>query len=849
MTRHLRLYALLLFLPFAAVVFRFAFTTTTFLFNARTIPQPFFDLSSKLELQQSLPDPLPNYPKAQKGDTVLSIQNIPLTSRAQVTRILFPLKVGTPVQGQLRRPDGSTYTTVIALPPFSSSDIPVPIYLLFFVLNLFQPIFSILLGLFVVWRRPRDPLAWTLSCLLYLVSQIATANGGWRLSWSEPWAILAFALGPLCFLLWPVAFFWFSLLFPDPHSPRLLSFIRYPLTVTATILALLLSLDAIQSNFYPHAFQWLDRLPAVPSSLIQAFAYLPVIAAFLNLAYKRRTETQRDCRRRIRLLVIGLAFGLTPYGLLNFVSSIQNKAIPQLAPVYIWIPSLIALALVPATMAYVIVVERAMDVGVVLRQGLQYAFARRTVDALRLILAVVFTVLLLTYGANAQLDLARRALMIAAFLAALFFLDPLLALLRRWLDKRFFREAIDTEHIFSSLATELRSITQPAALLSTVATRIQATMHIPQVLPFLRDQQHFASNGFSLAASSPLAQRLGQGPAHIYFDRPEPWLTALPSSDTALLQDTKAELLLPIASSDQLHGFLALSPKRSEEPYSPTDLRLLESLASQTALALENSRLTEAVAQEAAQRERLHREVEIAREVQLRLLPKKQPLIEGLDYSGACRPAQLIGGDYYDYIATPSGHTAFAIGDISGKGIPAALLMSNLQASLRGLTLAGITDLRDLLAKLNQLVYDSTTANRFATFFYVLYHPPTRQVIYSSAGHNPAALLRAGADRVEWLRTKGIALGLKRIAAFEQAEFTLAPGDILVLYTDGLTEAVNPARDEYGEDRLAQTLLTLRHQSALHIQQGLIAAVDAFAAAAPQHDDMTLLVLRASPGE
>ncbi len=141
--------------------------------------------------------------------------------------------------------------------------------------------------------------------------------------------------------------------------------------------------------------------------------------------------------------------------------------------------------------------------------------------------------------------------------------------------------------------------------------------------------------------------------------------------------------------------------------------------------ALENAQLASAVAQEAAQRERLHRELEIAREVQTRLLPKHEPVIPGLETAGLCRPAQSIGGDYYDYPVLPNGSFALAIGDVAGKGVPAALLMSNLQAALRGMTAS------------------STPANRFITFLYSVYEPATRRWTCCTAGHNPAALLRA----------------------------------------------------------------------------------------------------------
>jgi sigma-B regulation protein RsbU (phosphoserine phosphatase) len=183
----------------------------------------------------------------------------------------------------------------------------------------------------------------------------------------------------------------------------------------------------------------------------------------------------------------------------------------------------------------------------------------------------------------------------------------------------------------------------------------------------------------------------------------------------------------------------------------------------------------------------------------------------------------------------------FAIGDIAGKGVPAALLMASLQASLRGLTLAGISDLADLMEKLNVLMYDASPANRFATFFCCLYDADSRTLRYSSAGHDPALLCRAGSNDPVWLKTPGMALGLTRKSLYRQAEMTLEPGDCLLLYTDGVTEARNAAGEEFQQTGLAQALLHARSGSAQEVVDAILSATAAFAGAATQHDDITLI--------
>ncbi|MDQ2898731.1 MAG: SpoIIE family protein phosphatase, partial [Acidobacteriota bacterium] len=182
-------------------------------------------------------------------------------------------------------------------------------------------------------------------------------------------------------------------------------------------------------------------------------------------------------------------------------------------------------------------------------------------------------------------------------------------------------------------------------------------------------------------------------PALIYFDDPQSWVQQADPVEREKLLALDAQLVLPLSGREDLLGLMVFGPKRSEAPYSRTDLQLLHSGATQTGLALENSQLAATLANEAAQRERVNREMEITREVQQRLFPQSYPPVPGIEYCGHCRPALGVGGDYYDFLPTATGKLGIAIGDVSGKDIAAALLMASLQASLRGQTMAGITDL------------------------------------------------------------------------------------------------------------------------------------------------------------
>ncbi len=227
--------------------------------------------------------------------------------------------------------------------------------------------------------------------------------------------------------------------------------------------------------------------------------------------------------------------------------------------------------------------------------------------------------------------------------------------------------------------------------------------------------------------------------------------------------------------------------------------------------------------------------------MQQRLFPQNPPHIVSLDYAGHCRPAQGVGGDYYDFLALSNGQLGIAVADISGKGIPAALLMASLQASVRGQS-QGAGDVACIMTNVNRLVYEASPANRYATFFYAQFDPRTRRLTWSNGGHNPPILLRGG--EVIRLETGGPVVGLFPRSSYEQDAIVLQAGDLLIFYTDGMSEAENTAEEEWGEDALISAARGCARQTPIEMIASIMNAADAFASGAPQHDDMTLVVAR-----
>ena len=432
--------------------------------------------------------------------------------------------------------------------------------------------------------------------------------------------------------------------------------------------------------------------------------------------------------------------------------------------------------------------------------------------------------------------------------------------LRTWTDRHFFRDAYNAEQILSELSEEVRTIVDTHSLLETVSRRIAESLHVPRVAALMNGSGPYTpayALGYaelpqvSFLGNAATVRELVEGhePTRVYLDDPNSWVYRRPGvseEERRQLQQLGSELLLPISARDHLLGFVSLSEKRSEAPYSSSDLRLLKSVSVQTGLALENARLTATIAYEVAAREKLGRELEIAREVQQRLFPQSLPQIAGLAYSGACRPALGVGGDYYDFLALPAGRLGIALGDVSGKGIAAALMMASLQASLRAEAMRASDDLAGMIGAVNRLVFDASTSNRYATFFYAQYDPSERMLSYVNAGHNPPMLFRGNGSVRQILRLEigGTVVGLMEQFPFQQGTLSLEAGDLLVLYTDGVSEAMDPADEEWGEERMMEAIERCHSRSAAEMIEYVMAAADAFVSGAPQHDDMTLVVIR-----
>ncbi len=311
-----------------------------------------------------------------------------------------------------------------------------------------------------------------------------------------------------------------------------------------------------------------------------------------------------------------------------------------------------------------------------------------------------------------------------------------------------------------------------------------------------------------------------------------------PSELSDFLASADVRAVIPMRSQDQTKGILLTGARFNSQPFSDDDLTFLYTLGNQAMLSLENAWLFE----DSLERRRLEEELELARQIQIGLLPKSFPNIFPFDVHGVNISSKQVGGDYFDVIRIDDDRYIVAIADVSGKGVPASLLMSNLQAGLLALS-AEARSFDRLVARINNIIYANTGSDKFITFFGGILDRKNRTFTYVNAGHNPPYRVTAGGDLCP-LEKGGLILGMIPDMEYEQDTLTLNSGESVVMFTDGVTEAMNAAGDLYDESRLEQLIRENHRLSPREICDFIVDSVSRFAGGAPQSDDITVVTLK-----
>jgi sigma-B regulation protein RsbU (phosphoserine phosphatase) len=563
-----------------------------------------------------------------------------------------------------------------------------------------------------------------------------------------------------------------------------------------------------------------------------------------------------DAQRKSRVILWGTVAGVLPIVLERMAIDFAGYR-----PSF-WVDAglVIVVLLYPLSFAYVVVKHRVMEIPVLLRRSARYFLVQRGFIVLMFLVAAS-AIALFTHVFS---RLLRADTNIGMALSAVFGIvlvwtsAPLVKRGTVRIDQAFFRSAYDSRIILHDLTEKTRTVSDGRQLALLIESHVREALHPKALACYLESgngklvavSETLPATLKALAASAPLLVELAR--------RGKAWEVLL--SDSAVAEELTAlapltpECLVPILGRENdLIGLLVLGQRLSEEPYSGEDKRLLDSVAAHAGVALENIRLAEKMAERMEADRRTAQEMEIARQVQARLFPQKLPLMKTLAYTGGCIQARTVGGDYYDFLELAPGRLGLLLADIAGKGFSGALLMANLQANLRSQYAMAVDDLPRLLTSVNRLFYESTDEASYATLFFADYDDTSRNLRYANCGHLPPLLLRARgssqeqvskAPNVERLHSTCTVMGLFEAWQCQIAEVHLAPGDTLVFYTDGITEATNADGEEFGDSHLLDTLTRHSHLPVGHLLQKVVEAVQQFSGGSEQQDDITLVIAR-----
>jgi sigma-B regulation protein RsbU (phosphoserine phosphatase) len=839
--RSSRLYRLLLILLVAASFFQVGSVAHVMRMLREGGSVPAADLSIEVPTNRISSGPY-------RGWTIVAIEGQPFYEGRQVDRAIHAQRPGGQFSIQARDPNGVLHHIMIPVHAMAADFERRQAYAVLWSTDLALPLFCFALGFSVAAIRIRDPLAWL---LLFLMLSFAEAAHQFRWDWQ--WRPAALLWHEVLGGLWPTLMMLFGLYFP--YRSRF--DIRAPWIKWIVIALNVFSIAAVEGVNLWWRFDvgrsktWAFLFRAGGSIALVA-GMIAISLFFAALGHKSGTAPTRDARQRLRLLWAGATLAFTPLFLISLRAVLTGRQMFEGIPSWVAVFALCALPVFPLTLAYVIVVQRAMNLRGVIRSSLRYGLARQGLKILQMV-AISGAALAIFHGVNQRMRGPDQIRIIVFGVFIILLQKRLTVRASEWIDRKFFREAYSAERVLIELSEQARNFTETLPLLELVTERVAQALHVPRAAVLLKEGENYclakAVHDFDpsvrclpLHARAIEQLRSELKPTLVYFDAKDSWVNAIEPEEKRRLRALDAQVLLPLSGRDDLVGVMVLGPKLSEEPYTGSDLRLLGSVGAQTGLAIENSELLAKLSAEAARRERINSELEIAREVQQRLFPQHYPAIPGIDYYGYCRPALGIGGDYYDFIQLKNGKLGVAIGDISGKGVSAALLMSNLHASLRGQTLAGVSDLASLVSNINILMYEASTTNRYATFFYSEYDPATRRLDFVNAGHNAPFIVRNGESIL--LEAGGPVVGLLKQASYEQNSCRLQPGDLFVAYTDGVSEAMTADDEEWGEERMTESVRRASLCTARQIIETVLADADAFTAGAVQHDDMTLSVIK-----
>lgn len=841
MNQDLKIWKISLFLLLGLFVFVYIVSSTVadvyFLINDPVAGFMFeFDKErSQAVVQHVVPRGPADMAGLKEGDIVLSINARALRTAEDAEKEPYPnIRPGEPVKFKILRDNQEIDFTV-------ESDSHIRVYTRSFFQGLLPGVafsYSLcLIGLFVLLKKIDDRVGH-----IFFLMVMFWALAMWGVFSPGTPALYKVLPGWFTWILqlfWPLAvglLLHFTLIFPVEKQ----SFARHKpwffLLMYGNVL--LIGLQVVGSHY---GWNWsAEWLPAIWSGWFSVnFA-----VAMSMLGHTRGTVSESHVAKQANIILAGTAWTLVlPTGLYFLPQAFFNYKLPFAEFI------LLVVVLWPSTLAYAIVRHRFMNIDVIVKRGVAYAVMSGFVVAAYLVFVVgAGRLVLFLTGSESQLITIIATLAIAALFS------PIKERVQSFVDRRFFPTRFTYREAVRGFIHRLVNVVDLATLQEMLLSFLSTTMKIRPVMFFWRDEQaqEFVQKEVKGGDSSPaiafgetdrVVQRLAKTQKLVDFSLLKETPDLVPVEELQPWQSVETEIALPLLSKGELVGFITLGSKTDNEAYYNEDIELLETLGDQLNISLANALLTE----ELREQERLKKELEVARRIQLSTLPQSDPDVPGLDISGISIPAYEVGGDYYDYLLLSDGRFGVVVGDVSGKGTSAALYMSQLKGILQ--TAAKFCkSLKDLMVEVNAVAFCNIEEQSFITLTCGAFDVKKHKFNLVRAGHLPLIYYSKDANCCTELVPGGIGVGLEYGKVFrqelEEEEVGFAPGDVFLFYSDGIVEARNSRGEEFESQPLFDILLSNGYANANELRETILARVREFTNGSAQQDDMTLVVVK-----
>lgn len=600
--------------------------------------------------------------------------------------------------------------------------------------------------------------------------------------------------------------------------------------------------------FIPNLFE-IETNNKTAGIILEVIFYTPflyLLAGIILFVHSFRKISDSALKKSLRIILYGFLIGGAGliYYFFIFTPMISGGGI-NFNPLY-RLPAVLVLA-IPFSFAYSIFKYKILDTEIIVKKILVLGILTLFITVVYLMLLYIINTILVQYTGD------RTILTVASIVIIIFTFDYVNKWANSFVDKRFYRKRYNYRKSLLSFSEELPFINNIRDVIEKVNFSIREAMGISIVKFWIIDEEFIGilqsyyrikekGEGSVFKTRDIIFNRIFKNDTeHKFLYNSDLAGMDIPDEYRDFIKKEGIVLSVPITIKDRLIGAINFGRKPFETPYSDEDIDLLKTIAIQTAIIFENSRLKI----NESKKQKIEEELKIAKNIQNALIPKSDLNISGLDISGITEPAKEVGGDFFDYIKIDENNILITIADVSGKGVPAALYMTKLQALLRFASKMFRTP-KSILCEVNKQIYKKLEKNFFVTMNLALFNTSEGKILLSRAGHNPVLFFRDGEYKI--LQSKGMGLGLDNEKVFnnnlEEIEIKMKKNDVFIFYTDGLDEAMNKKREEYGLNRIIGTALNNLNTEAKVLQNILMEEIKQHRNGAEQNDDISMVIIK-----